>query len=293
MQKPNLNFIVPGFSKCGTTTLCSLLDLHPELFIPSDKEPLFFIKDDYEQHWSEYQLFFKEQKNGQLIGEGSTFYTAIDHEQDASQRVLNHYPNIKLIFIARDPIDRIESSFREFHHSGTRFGVDTPYQLDEALHALPAILNDSKYWARLNCFLSQMPRKNIHTLFLEDLKNDPDTELKKCFHFLGVETSIKVHAANQQLNTGESKLYDTRILRWLRNKELIEKPETEQIFNKQNIKFKRMGLRRHFSNTIEWSDEAKSHALKELRDDIEKFLTYNNKPIDYWKRFHREILTYT
>jgi len=33
-----LDFLIPGFAKCGNTTLCTLLGEHPEIFMPKVKD---------------------------------------------------------------------------------------------------------------------------------------------------------------------------------------------------------------------------------------------------------------
>ena len=285
MVKPNLSFIVPGFSKCGTTTLCSLLDLHPDIYIPEDKEPLFFIRDDYEQQWQLYNDFFNGAPSSALLGEGTTFYSAIDHEVDSRKRILKHYPDIRIIFISRDPISRIESSYREMHHSGPRFGVETPYNLYDALHSLPSLISDTMYWSRLSCYKDYLPENKIHILFLEDLKSSPKETLKKCFQFLGVKENVDLSDVGKQLNSGDTKLYDRKILRLLRSKGFISPPDQEAIFKKQNEQLLKIGLRKRFNKPITWSPEAKEYVLEQFGDDLKIFLSHCNRNINIWPRF--------
>lgn len=40
------DFCVVGAMKSGTTTLCAILDEHPDIYISKPKEPLFFDRDD-------------------------------------------------------------------------------------------------------------------------------------------------------------------------------------------------------------------------------------------------------
>jgi hypothetical protein len=284
MSIPPLAFIIPGFSKCGTTTLCHLLNDHPDIYIPTDKEPLFFIRKNYDNEWQDYRGFFGNYEPHQKLGEGSTFYSTSKHEQEARSRILKHYPEVKIIFIARDPVDRIESSFREFHHSGCRFEINTDYILEHALHNLPALIEDTRYWMRLVNYLDYMPRNQIHITLLEDLKSNPQQELAKCFRFLGVDEDLG-SPLPQRLNQGENKLYDRKLLRWMRIKGWVNKPETEQAFIRQNQQFRSVGLRSKFKHAINWSDNATSLVRDELGEDIIKFLKCAGKPLDYWPRF--------
>jgi hypothetical protein len=283
MEIPKLSFIVPGFSKCGTTSLCNLLNIHPDIHIPQDKEPLFFIRPDYEKCWNHYHGFFGEYAPEQLLGEGSTFYTAIDHEIEARQRILKHYPNIKFIFIARDPIDRIESSFREFHHSGPRFEINTPQSLEDALLALPAMISDTMYWARLQNYLKYLDESQVHIVFLEDLKVQPKTELKKCFEFLDLK-EISISQNPTILNDGGGKLFDSPLTQYLRKIKLIKKPSTDNSFNRQNKILKLIRLRKNFPRTTAWSNDAKERVTLALRQDTAEFLNYCQKDANFWKR---------
>jgi hypothetical protein len=213
--------MVPGFSKCGTTTLCSLLSQHPEIFIPEIKEPNFFMREDYSARWQSYSSLFSDVGGATVLGEGSTFYTGIDNEVRSREAILKHYPDIRLIFIARDPIERLESSFREHHHSGSKFGLAPPYDIEEALKVHSNLTSDTLYWSRFNNYRRFVPAEHIHLLFLEDLKARPEIELKRCFEFLGVDASEKIDDNSLQLNRGTSKLYDTRFYRFIRTSALF------------------------------------------------------------------------
>ena len=134
-----VDFLVPGFSKCGTTSLCSHLAKHPEVFIPEAKEPCFFAYN-FEKGWQWYETFFKDAGAARIFGEGSTFYTAAEFEARTCERLFRHFPDVRLIFVARDPIARIESSYREHHHSGHKYGIDVPPSLGQALRKFRNII---------------------------------------------------------------------------------------------------------------------------------------------------------
>jgi len=213
----NLDFLVPGFSKCGTTSLCALLNQHPDIFIPDEKEPLFFIHADHLDKLGWYQSLFAAAPKHARCGEGSTFYTSVTHEVGSRDRILAFNPAVKLIFIARDPIARIESSFREYHHSGSHFGLNTPYDIETALDMLPELISDSCFWSRLNNYRQRVADDNILLVFLEDLKANPLAVMQRCFTFLGVDPLFRPVDPALRLNEGEAKLFDSRLWRYLRN----------------------------------------------------------------------------
>lgn len=281
----NLHFLVPGFSKCGTTSLCALLDQHPDIFIPDEKEPLFFIHEDHLDKLGWYQGLFAAAPATARCGEGSTFYTSVRHEHGARDRVLRFNPDIRLIFIARDPIARIESSFREFHHSGPNFGINAPFELEQAIDVLPDIVTDACFWSRLCTWREKVRDENILLLFLEDLNADAGAVLERCFRFLDVDPQFRIANPQLRLNEGEAKLYDTQLMRWMRTSSLLQKPIAQVSLQVQNRIGHGLGLRRPFAAPIEWSENAKRKVIAALDDEVNSLLAYAGKSADYWPRF--------
>ena len=280
-----LDFLVPGISKCGTTTLCALLNRHPRVFIPEEKEPLLFIHADYEEKLDWYRELFLDAPPNALCGEGSTFYSSNRLEEASRDRIIEFNPDIKLIFIARDPVDRIESSFREFHHSGPFFGVYPPFDLDAALTALPDILEDCRYWSRIDNYRQRMPDRNILVLLLEDLKAKPDQVLGRCFRFLGLDPCAAGHVPPLRLNEGENKLRDTRAMRILRIMPVIGRRVSALPLDKQNRVGTWFGLRKPAVEAIDWSAHARELVYRTLRDEVRLFLRDIGRSPDIWPRF--------
>jgi hypothetical protein len=154
VERPHLKFMVPGFSKCGTTMLCALLDEHPEVHIPEQKELNFFTRENFDDQWADYRNFFKFSGDATCLGEGSVSYSTYHQEKKVSGRLWAEYPNLKLIFVARHPLKRLESSYREFHHSGVRYGLNAEFGLGRAMQQLPMLIEDTRYWSRLSCYFN-------------------------------------------------------------------------------------------------------------------------------------------
>lgn len=280
---PNLSFMVAGFSKCGSTTLCAMLNRHPDIYIPEIKETNFFTYEDYPKRWQEYQLHFRSINSETTVGEGTTLYSSHEHEQDARRRILAEYPDIKFIFIARDPFKRIESSYREFHHSGINFAINAPYDLSRAMEELPALIEDSKYWDRISNYLAFVPDKRILVVFLEDLIEDHHAILRRCFSFLGVPEFYAESISLDRLNNGGRKLYDSRLLRWMRLQPSIGFKIARLSPEQQNFYFSKIGLRKRFKTPLFWDASTIEHVINEVKSDSEKFLRYFGKPDNFWK----------
>ena len=66
-------FLVVGAQKAGTTTLQTLLGLHPGLFLPNPKEVHYFSLH-YSEGLNWYKNHFKAAINDQYIGEITPYY---------------------------------------------------------------------------------------------------------------------------------------------------------------------------------------------------------------------------
>src|SRR4051812_23979775 len=102
------DFIIIGAMKAGTTSLARYVDLHPRLHTSRRKEPDFFLRDAAPPKtlaW--YEAGFEE--TGKLQCEASTNYTKYPFSRGVPARMHALLPGIKLIYILRDPVERIRS----------------------------------------------------------------------------------------------------------------------------------------------------------------------------------------
>lgn len=261
-----------------------MLSQHPRIAFSNPKEPLFFNIEDFENHWDTYYSAFPPPDEQRIFGEGTTFYSEHTTERKTRDAILRYFPDIKLIFVARDPFRRIESSYREFHHSGALFGIHAPVGIDNALAALPALVEDSKYWSRINCYRAKIPDEHILVIFLEDLIRDPSHELKRCFTHLDIESDVSMDIL-LRLNAGEQKFYDSILLRLMRNNRLIDRLISKVSAEKQNRFFEKIKLRRRFNKPIIWDASSTEYVTENLSQDIHQFLRFYGKPKNYWPRF--------
>jgi len=278
-----IDFIVPGFSKCGTTTLCALLELHPDVYIPPIKEPWYFSHKRFETQHVCYDQHYAAAKPGQLKGDGSTDYTGYLREKIAAERILENNPDVRFIFIARNPKARIESSYREMHHSGITFGLNTPFGLSNCLNEYPQMVEDTLFWKRINTYRDLFGDDSILVVFLEDLKADRDTILRQCFDHIGLDMQRISLTDSVQLNAGEKKLYDTRFFRFLRTNPITGPQVAKLTGPEQDRIFGPIGLRREFGNTpMEWDDYSLEVFRREIVPDSLEFLKFYGKSASFW-----------
>lgn len=279
---PGPDFIVIGFGKCGSTSLCSMLGEHPGICMSTPKETNYFVWE-YGRGPGWYQACFRELRPGQVQGEGSIFYSNVACEGEAAPRIHAANPQVKLIWIARHPIKRLESNYREIHHSGHLYGYEAPYSIGDYVTDNAYTLDDTRYFRRLAHYLNYFPAEQFHVLFLEDLVANREGELARISAFLGLQPWSSVRPAEDcWLNNGNEKLYDSRLLRWARRtrglRSLLQKAGGPRV----DAVGRRMGLRRPFRGPIQWRPGERERVVDELRDDALDLLQFAGKPADFW-----------
>lgn len=290
MATVRLDFLVPGFAKCGTTTLCALLREHPGIFMPARKDFRLFDLPDYERRWNEWTERFALRGDEAVIGDGSIWYTDAGTEEGTRQRILDRYPRIKLIFIARDPIDRIESAYREMHHSEERYDVRCPLDLAEALEGFPGILEDTCYGRRLDNYRRHVPESRLLVLFLEELVARPEETLARCFGFLGVDPAVRVPDVRRRLNPGGAKYHDSERLREMRRDPAVAVALSRIPYPLRNSFLAALDLRIPFPDApLDWSPAARDLVRRRVADDAARFLTEHGKPLGLWPRLARIV----
>lgn len=277
-----IDFLVPGFSKCGTTTLCAMLAQHPEIYIPELKEPWYFSAADFPRQQTDYIQHFSPALPGQLLGEGSVSYSDSTMEDVSIARIRDNNPDCRFIFIARNPLRRIESSYREMHHSGVKFGLNAPFGMAEFLAVFPQLIKDSLFLERISKYVDAFGSEAILVLFLEDLTRQAQPELEKCFRHLGVDGNFQLEK-EMRLNEGSSKLYDTRILRYLRTRPWSGFKLAKLDPEAQDRLFSPLGLRRPFRKPVRWDEQSLAMVRDQVLPDSTKFLETYGKPRDFWQ----------
>jgi hypothetical protein len=102
-------FIIIGVAKCGTTSLYYALGKHPKIHMANEKELYFFNKDNlYNKGMKYYKTLFPLCDLDEICGENTPFYL---YFKNVPERIKKNIPNIKLIVLLRNPINRAYSHF--------------------------------------------------------------------------------------------------------------------------------------------------------------------------------------
>jgi hypothetical protein len=182
-------FIVAGAPKAGTHSMYDYLRKHPEVFMPSIKEPRFFAfrgaRDRLRypiETLEEYAALFRDTKGAKAIGEASSVYMA---SPVAAERIRALIPDVKLIFSLREPVQRTFSIYHmNLRARGTNEGKDF----------LQAMASDHmlrrKYHECLAPFFEKFPRENIKIILFESLSDSTEETVRSLYDFIGVRTDF-------------------------------------------------------------------------------------------------------
>lgn len=217
------NFLVIGAARCGTTTLHEYLKFHPDIFVPKSKrpEPHFFLKNEEYSKGLEYyrSKYFKEHANEKRIGEISTSYL---FNANAAKRIFDFNPEIKLVAMLRNPVDRTYSNYWHSVKNGIEnesfdFAIQNESVRNEGLSetwkeiAPYAYLGRSKYDQQVTEYLRLFDRDQMHFILFDDFIENTQAELKTLFNFLDVELDVEISIPEIVNNTSTPKNNDMDI----------------------------------------------------------------------------------
>ena len=200
------NLIVIGAQKCGTSVLHYYLSLHPEVSMSKPKELNFFIE---ERNWPRGIDWYKTQfdPDARVRGEASPNYTAFPQHEGVPQRMAEVVPDAKLIYMVRDPIERIAAHW--VHNYAKRREKGT---LEQTLvHPNTSYVTRSKYAMQLERFLEHYPKEQVLVFQQSELRHKRMETLRQVFEFIGVDAEFNHPRFEQERHQTSGKTRATRL----------------------------------------------------------------------------------
>jgi hypothetical protein len=181
------NLIVIGTQKGGTTSLHYYLDQHPEIAMARAKELNFFVsKGAWTKGVDWYAVQFDP--TARVRGESSPSYTNYPIHDGVPARMHSVVPDAKLVYLVRDPLERIVSQYLHDYSVGKEDrSIDDALADDLRTH--PYVLR-SKYFFQLEQYLPFFPLSRILVLSQEELLGKRAATMRRVFDFLGVDSSF-------------------------------------------------------------------------------------------------------
>jgi len=175
------DFAIIGAMKCGTSTLHEQLRARPGLFMSEPKEPNFFSDDDqWERGLGWYRGLFDAASTQQRCGESSTHYTKLPTHPQAAARMHATVPELKLVYLVRDPLERIAS---QYIHEWSQREVREPF--GEAVRIHERFVSYSCYALQLQPYLEYYGADRVLLVSFERMLAEPEEELARVCRFIG------------------------------------------------------------------------------------------------------------
>ncbi|WP_251961510.1 sulfotransferase domain-containing protein [Salinibacter ruber] len=220
-------FILGGAPKAGTTSLYRYLQQHPQVCMSARKETSVFI-DDKGLEWLS-DTHYRHYDGESAVGEASAGTLG---NPDVTERVYDALPDVKLIFVLRDPIERTFSHYRFLRGVGGLEeweGVEGTASFSELIRAEGTEWREihidlGMYHRHLTRFEQYFEREQMLILLFSDLKKNPSQVVERIFRFVGVDPSFQPDLAvhNTSRSPRFERLYQAATSLWTTVKRRVD-----------------------------------------------------------------------
>ena len=221
------NFFIVGAPKCGTTSMYTYLDQHPDVFMPEVKEPHHFADDmksrGYLREPAGYYALFANAGSCSRVGEASVWYL---YSETAAARIHAAIRSAKIIVMLRNPVDMLHSLHSQCLYSGQ----ETIRDFEEAFeaesdrragHRWPNGEFENKlfysavgdYAPQIERYFRLFGRENVHVIFYDDFREQLLSEYQNCLRFLELDATFVPEFGVANAN---KKVHSTKLQRLIR-----------------------------------------------------------------------------
>lgn len=211
-RKSGPDFIIIGAQRSGTTWLHRVLESHPAVWVPPIKELHYFDDPTNKRYYVHLRkrlksnlalrrfatawdvryflgrrndewyrnLFEPGRRRGKVTGEATPAYAVMGG--DGFERIKAVNPDVKLIFVMRDPIERMWSAIMNGAMNKRKDGTVHLKRGEESDH-----LRKSRYMNTINLLERHFPAEQLFFGFFDDIKRRPAELASDVLRFLGVE----------------------------------------------------------------------------------------------------------
>jgi hypothetical protein len=269
------NVIVIGAAKCGTTSLHEYLDEHPDISMSREKELHFFVD---RKNWGRGLEWYESNfdASAPVRGESSPGYSAFPLYSGVPERMAHTIPDVKLIYLVRDPVERIVSHYTHRTVNWPEMGT-----LEEALgdpHVREWLVTPSHYWLQLEQYLAHFPPEQILVVDSDELRSS----LPGVFAFVGVDPAFRSTAFDRAHNAATGRTRRTRAGEAVST--LLERtlgPARSQALRERAPQALKAPFRYELGPTV-LSEPLRKVLEEELRDDVERLRAHTGLAFSGW-----------
>ena len=195
------DFFIIGGMKCGTSSLRLYLARHPQVVTPVKKEIHFFNTEKINHGLDWYLSYFPQKTTADNFISGEA--TPCLNHHGIWHKIHEHFPNIKLILLLRNPVDR---TFSHYHHVArglkpahgfeqeietdliNRNHLSTASNAHDITHLVQSdCIRRSLYVYWLKEWLKVFSRENILILESEAFYQNTSESMEQVYNFLALE----------------------------------------------------------------------------------------------------------
>jgi len=207
------DYLIIGGKRCGTTALQNYLTRHPHVLAPHSRKGTHYFDTNWVRGERWFRAHFPTQAaramrmragGGPVVtGEASPYYC---FHPDAPRRIAATLPDVRLIFLVRDPVERAFSHFDYERRRGQEPLSNIHDALDaesdrlageeQRLRADPAYVSEPhRHWSyqargrydhQLDAVFEHVDRDRVLVLDFRRFFADVDAQLQRVFAFLGL-----------------------------------------------------------------------------------------------------------
>lgn len=278
IKKPKVDFMIIGAQKSATTSLFDILKKHPQLAACKKKEPEFFSHTiDWKNKVDIYESMFTKEPN-HLAFEASTAYTAHPfYNRSIWEELYEYNPNLKFIYIVRDPLDRIQSAHRFLYRQGYTHKKNINSYINNSEYYTVV----SKYYFQIKPYIDRFGEKNVKIILFEDFVATPKTVIKTILDFLEVQPFMVNTYIRQKSNTKNRALaMKTGFTVTMRFYQKIKHLLPYRIAQKID---KKLMYRSIEDKDLTFTSKTREQLAQELIPDINKFEELIQRDLSNWK----------
>lgn len=178
---------VIGAMKAGTTSMHEVILNHRDIQRTNQKEcNILLTAREPAQMADLYRQQFSGKERSGLRCDISPMYSNRDVYPDVAKRMAFLNPAARIIYVTRDPIERINSHLT---HNFLR-GRFKQHEVDEEVTRNSEYISQSKYYYQIQRYLDYFPTSQILVLTLEDIRSNPRMPAQQLANFLGIDDII-------------------------------------------------------------------------------------------------------
>lgn len=200
LSAPKPNFFIVGAMKCGTTAWYEYLRSHPDIFMPSVKEPCYFATDL--PNWrrisseTEYSKLFAEAREATAVGEASAIYLM---SETAAKMIMNYNADAKILIFLRDQEEYLLSLHNQFlsefaddiadFETVWRLSGRRPPETIPVTSVEPKALDYramGRFHEQVSRYLDAFPPEQVRVIRFREWIDDPRATYLRILEFLGV-----------------------------------------------------------------------------------------------------------